>query len=53
MKEQTARYSSNRSESGASVQAILMSIIRTLEMKGVDSLGYLGVTLPMRFMPKT
>jgi transposase len=34
-------YYGNRSESGASVQATLMSIFRTLEMKGVDPLQYL------------
>jgi len=34
-------YYGNRSERGAEVQASLMSIFRTLEMRGVDSLEYL------------
>ncbi len=34
-------YGGNRSERGAEVQAELMSIFRTLEMRGVDPLDYL------------
>jgi transposase len=38
-------YYGNRSERGAIVQAILMSIFRTLEMRGVDPLDYLEQSL--------
>ena len=38
-------YYGNRSERGAVVQAKLMSIFRTLEMRGVDSLEYLEQSL--------
>ena len=38
-------YYGNRSERGAVVQAELMSIFRTLEMRGVDSLEYLEQSL--------
>jgi hypothetical protein len=34
-------YGGNRSERGAEVQAELMSIFRTLEMRGLDPLDYL------------
>jgi hypothetical protein len=34
-------YGGNRSEAGADTQAALMSIFRTLEMRGVDPLAYL------------
>jgi len=34
-------YGGNRSERGAAVQTELMSIFRTLEMRGVDPLDYL------------
>ncbi|MCK9460873.1 MAG: IS66 family transposase [Proteobacteria bacterium] len=34
-------YGGNRSEAGAEIQAELMSIFRTLEMRGVDPLDYL------------
>jgi len=38
-------YYGNRSERGAVVQAELMSIFRTLEMRGIDSLEYLEQSL--------
>lgn len=38
-------YGGNRSERGAEVQAELMSIFRTLEMRGVDPLDYLELAL--------
>jgi len=34
-------YYGNRSVSGAEVQALLMSVFRTLELRGVDPLDYL------------
>lgn len=34
-------YGGNRSEAGAETQAVLMSIFRTLEMRGVDPLDFL------------
>ncbi|RPI89203.1 MAG: hypothetical protein EHM32_12955 [Spirochaetales bacterium] len=38
-------YYGNRSERGAEVQAALMSVFRTLEMRGVDPLEYLESAL--------
>jgi transposase len=38
-------YYGNRSERGADVQAVLMSVFRTLEMRGIDPLEYLEKAL--------